>query len=166
MLCNISKFTLSTFHHRLLPCFKITLNLLRHFHSRLFAPELFQSLPTPGYHLPFWTPSVCLSIPVTACPASLLFCTGNFRGLKMFISLFSWQRSFFLHRHTSKAEQNESAQQNVIGNWLKYINNVCVYTHALGKGERGIKMLSLASNFWWSNFISIVLQETCNQHKP
>lgn len=42
----------------------------------LFWTELLPSLPTPAYHLLFWTPSFCPCIPVTACPAILLFCTG------------------------------------------------------------------------------------------
>lgn len=44
---------------------------------------------------------------------------------------------FFPHRYPSKPEQNENAQRNMIGNRLKYINNVCVCAHVDWEREKG-----------------------------
>lgn len=55
---------------------------------------------------------------------------------------------FFPHRYPSKPEQNENAQRNMIGNRLKYINNVRVCAHVDWEREKGEqRMLLFARNF-------------------
>lgn len=155
------------FPHELLPSFKINLNLLRHFDSRLFLTELFERKPKKQHN------NFCL-LQITICCSGLLPCVSEYQSqlaLQAYYSslgiledwkvLLAYVRAvqFFLHRYISNPEQNGSAHRNVIGNWLKYIPKACTcecMRVCAGKGEMEIKMLSFASNFW---YLCVVLRK-------
>lgn len=151
------------FPHKILPRFKMTLNLLRH--TVVYSWQNFSKVL--GKKTNF-----CL-LQITICCSGLLPSVSEYQSQLALQTCYSalgilgdWKlllayvraMQFFLHRHISNPEQTGTfllSQRNVTGNWLKYIHKVCMYVCVglLGKVEMGTKMLSFASSFWYSNCV-------------